>query len=236
MPDNPNISNEQLQSNPEWGLWLNFNPESSEIVHQFCGPHEIQGATCPDCSKPLLRLISLSATDPRLNLDPAKTSVVHLLYCWTCSIPYGVFSYRLQPNGNVELLELPARWETAFGPGGPYDGYTGIFPSKTVSLIRLSELEQEKQRAAQSDNDLSLDLFDPKHQVGGFPVIANPQEIICPVCSKQSPLFAVICDDASGNKAGVVEAGSSFTDNSSIQMVFHLCRDCSVVSAYHSND
>src|SRR5216684_1109247 len=95
------------------------------------------GRNLPDCSKPLLRLISLSATDPRLNLDPAKTSVVHLLYCWTCSIPYGVFSYHLRPNGSVELLDLPAPFETAFGPNGPYDGYTENFPLRTVGLIPL---------------------------------------------------------------------------------------------------
>jgi hypothetical protein len=124
-----------------------------------------------------------------------------------------------------------------FGPDGPYDGYTGHYWLKRVSLIPLSEKVQTRQKAAQSDSDLMLDLYgEQNHQIGGFPVIANSQEITCPVCLKESPLFAVICDDATGNNPGKVPAENTFVDNCGVQMVFHFCRDCSVVSAYHSCD
>jgi len=192
---------------------------------------------CPNCSKPLLRILSLSAADSRLDVDPEKTGVVHLLYCWTCSIPYGVFSYRIRQNGSVELVEVPPAWEGQFGPAGPYDGYTGQYALKRVGLIPLPEQEQTRQKSAQLDMDLAFEMLsEQKHQVGGFPVIANSQDITCPVCRKESALLSVICDDASGNEPGGVPPEESFTDYSAVQMVFHFCRDCSVVSAYHSGD
>jgi hypothetical protein len=220
--------------NPLHGFRLNFKPKAGEHKHDFCGPIKIRGAACPNCAKPLLRVLSLDPADSRLNVDPATTSAIHLLYCWTCSIPYGVFSYRIRSDGAVALLGLPPAHEGAFGPDGPYDGYTGKFPLRKVGLVALSEEEREEEKLAQSDPDAALDLF-PKHQVGGFPVILNPQAVACPACLRPSPFLAVICDDASGNRPGEVPAEASFVDNLEVQMVFHFCRGCSIVSAYHSN-
>jgi hypothetical protein len=227
--------NEPVESNPANGLRLNFEPVASEHQHDFCGPNEISGAICPACSKPLLRVLSLSAADSRLNADPAKTPAVHLLYCWTCSIPYGHFSYRVRQDGTVEVLDLPPTTEYAFGPDGPYDGYTGTYPMKKVSLVALSEEERQAEKLAHSDMDLAFTLF-PRHQIGGTPVILNSEAIACPACLKPSPFLAVICDDASGNRPGEVAARDSFVGNLGVQMVFHFCRECSVVTAYHSND
>jgi hypothetical protein len=223
-----------MLTNPEQGFSLIFEPLPAEAVYDFCGLHGIAGATCQSCSKPLLRILSLSANDSRLNVDPTITPAIHLLYCWTCSIPYGTFSYRIRRDGAVELLKLPPTNEYAFGPDGPYDEYTGVFPIKRVGLVALTKEEQRKQQKAQFDVDLALDLFPQKHQIGGFPVILNSQEVVCPVCSNAAPLFAAICDDASGNQPGDVQSSQSFTGNMNVQMVFHYCRGCSVVSAYHS--
>jgi hypothetical protein len=228
--------NDRVEPNPERGFRLDFNPKATERQHDFCGPNEIGGAACPNCSRPLLRLLSLSSTDTRLNVNPAITPAVHLLYCWTCSIPYGPFSYRIHPDGTVEILEAPPANEYAFGPDGPYDGYTGDFSPRAVGMVALSNEEQDAQRAAQSDLDLAHNLPVQAHQVGGFPMIFNSQAAPCPRCSKLSPFLAVICDDASGNHPGRVAARDSFTGNMGTQMVFHLCHDCSVVSAYQSND
>jgi len=203
-----------LLANPEQGFWLNFQPGRSEPVHEFCGPNEIKSARCPNCSKPLLRILSLSAADSRLNLDPSKTPVVHLLYCWTCGIPYGVFSYRLLPDGSIQLLQVPESDASAFGPGGPYDGYTGDFPGKKVGLIPLTEDAQQRQRVAQLDTDVALELSgEQEHQIGGSPVISNSQEVECSVCGQKSPLLAVISDNASGVSISLpVPALESFTD------------------------
>jgi hypothetical protein len=207
-------------------------------MHEFCGPNEIENARCPNCPRPLLRILSLSGTDPRLNLDPSKTPAVHLLYCWTCSIPFGIFSYRILRDGGVQLLQVPETHAYAFGPDGPYDGYTGHFPLKKVGLTRLRQDEQRGQRAAQRDLDSALELLlRQEHQIGGFPVIANSQEMICPVCSHTSPLLAAISDSASGASVGSpVPVQETFTSNCGVQIVFHFCRGCSVVLAYHSCD
>ena len=60
-------------------------------------------------------------------MEPSKTQVIHLLYCWTCSIPFGVFRYRLMEDSSVQILEVPPAYEYAFGAEGPYEGYTGTF-------------------------------------------------------------------------------------------------------------
>ena len=135
------------------------------------------------------------------------------------------------------MLEVPPPSDGQFGLDGPYDGYSGQYALKRVALMALSKEEQGKQLAAQSDSDLALEAFtDQKHQVGGYPVIANPQSVVCPACSKEAPFLALICDDASGNKPGEVPTENAFTDNPGVQVIFHFCRDCSVVSAYHSAD
>jgi hypothetical protein len=64
----------------------------------------------------------------------------------------------------------------------------------------------------------------------------DSMSISCPVCSTEMPLLAAICDDATGNDPFGVEVENSFVGNGGVQMIFHLCRECSVVSAYHSCD
>ncbi len=230
-------ANVQSKGNPEWGYKLNFSPTPSELLHDFCGRHDINGAVCPNCNKPLLRLLSLSARDRALNFDDARHPVVHLLYCWTCSIPYGEFSYQINRDGSVEILEVPPRQPKAeFGPEGPYDGYTGLFPHRDVSLQPLSDTQQKELEARQREG--AQDNFDAYfgHQVGGYPFIYNPCKSFCPKCSNEMPVLAAICDSATGNDDFSNEPSETFTGNSGVQMVFQFCRDCSVVTAYHSCD
>ena len=80
---------------PEHGYWLDFSPGPDVTQHDFCGSHEIVGASCPNCNKPLLRILSLYTIDPVLRPELSETPVIHLLYCWTCSIPYDRFSYKV---------------------------------------------------------------------------------------------------------------------------------------------
>ena len=223
---NKRMSDDPPNGNPNRGYRLTFYPMPGEVQHEFCGNHEIRGATCPHCHKPLLRILSLSASDQALNLDAAKTPIVHLLYCWTCSIPFGEFAYKINADGSIELIRVPERYEYEFGAAGPYDGYTGVFPPRKVALTPVDE---NAETTAEEDDD-------PAHQIGGEPFIANPQTIQCPVCSKPMPLLASICDDASGNDPWHREESSSFAGNGGVQMIFHFCRDCAVVSAYHCCD
>ncbi len=187
-----------------------------------------------------MRLLSLHAKDVRLNFDVVRHPVVHLLYCWTCSVPFGEFSYRVGGDGTIELLQVAPRQPTMeFGSEGPYDGYTGVFPYRQVGLQQQTADEQRMLTARQSDDsdgDDDDELFSPRHQVGGYPLIYNPGKVFCPVCSVEMPLLAAICDDATGNDPFGVEPEHSFAGNGGVQMLFHFCRGCSVVSAYHSCD
>jgi len=225
-------------SNPEHGYVLNFSPDANGVQHQFCGTHEIRGAACPNCNKPLLRILSLNAKDRVLNLDESKTPFVHLLYCWTCSIPYGDFSYRVNSDGSIEMLQIPERQpDSEFGLEGPYDGYTGLYPAQRVTLEPMKGVDDAKLAVARKEGEYDSD--DPRHQIGGSPFIENPQTPACPICSKEIPLLAAICDDATGNdpwNRENHEEANTFAGNGGVQMVFHFCRDCSVVSAYHSVD
>jgi hypothetical protein len=231
---------DQPAGNPEWGYWLNFTPGPDAVLHDFCGKNDIAGAHCPNCDLPLLRLLSLHANDPVLNLDPDRFSVVHLLYCWTCSIPFGEFCYKVDQDGSVRLLRLPPRSEYEHGPDGPVDGYTGQLPHRQVSLEFISGEDQlalkQRWESTRDDIDILRGLDEPRHQVGGYPFIYNPIRIVCPECSQDMPLFAAICNGATGNDAWKTTAEDSFVGNGGVQMVFHLCRNCSILSAYSSCD
>ena len=229
----------QSAGNPERGYWLNFSPDELEFTHEFCGEHDIPGAVCPNCEKPLLRLLSLNAEDPSPNLDREKTPFVHLFFCWTCALPYDDFTYRVTKDGGIELLEVLSGFEGAFGKDGPYDRYTGAFPMKKVSLRPQSNAESERLARRWTDEYENADwdeLWESRHQVGGCPFIANPEKKNCPVCKTEMPVLANICDSAVDNNSWQTEHHQSFAGNCGVQMVFLFCRDCSVVSGYHCCD
>jgi hypothetical protein len=231
--------NSQPDGDPKHAYILNFSPMAGAVQHDFCGSHDIRGATCPNCNKPLLRILSLHARDHVLNLDQTKTLVVPLLYCWTCSIPYGEFSYEVNVDGTIEIVQIPERQpDSEFGLEGPYDGYTGAYPLQTVALEPMSDVDDAKLATARQDGeyDSDDDLFEPRHQIGGSPFIYNPQTLTCPVCSKEMPILAAVCNDATGNTPWKNEDFSTFAGNGSVQMVFQFCRNCAIVSAYHSCD
>jgi hypothetical protein len=229
-------ANARTKGNPEWGYKLNFAPNPSEVSHEFCGPNNIIGALCPNCNKPLLRLLSLDAKDRVLNLDASRNRVVHLLYCWTCSIPFGEFSYQIKSDGRVQILEIPPKYKYEFRADGPYEGYTGVFLHRMVSLEPLSDTQQRELEACQTQDDPNDVIPYSGHQVGDYPLIYNPCKAFCPTCSKEMPLLAAFCDNAIGNDDFTKDASESFTGNCGVRMVFQFCRDCCVVTAYHSCD
>jgi len=232
-------NNSQPNGNPEHGYVLNFLPENDAVQHEFCGAHQIGGAVCPYCNKPLVRILSFNAIDPALDLNQDEMPFVPLLYCWTCSIPYGEFSYKIKPDGSIEIVQIPERQpDSEFGLEGPYDGYSGIYPLRFVSLQPMNDDDDAKLALARVDAeyDHDGDLFEPRHQVGGSPFIYNPQTLTCPSCLRAMPIIATICNDATGNDPWKKEDSSTFAGNGGVQMVFQLCRDCAIVSAYHSCD
>lgn len=222
---------------PTQGYLFDFRGRDS-FLHQFCGEHSIPGADCPNCRKPLLRLLSLDTRDSRLMLGRQPFPFLHLFYCWTCEIAFDFFVYRIGKSGEIEKLYFGR------GPGRgdwPYPDYPVAFPPRKVHLKPLSRRHQDMLRvfnaaamlAPVGDED---ELIDPRHQVGGEPHSILPfSRMLCQICSQPMPLLATICDNAGGPCAHAGYADHlSFTHNAEIQVMFHFCRPCGVVGAYHT--
>ena len=105
-----------------------------------------------------------------------------------------------------------------------------------MTLQPLSPEQQDDQIARFFSDSETDDKVGSGHQIGGYPKIDNPSKTFCPMCSADMPVLATICDDATGNNPERVKGSDTFTDNRGVQMVFNFCRNCSVISAYHSND
>lgn len=230
-------SAEQWQADPAEPYLLTFAGRLEKRPHRFCPSAAIAGADCPNCKKPLLRLLTLQTSELPFWRSRAKVpAAIHLLYCWTCAIPYGRFGYRIRRGGNVEILKYKDHEAGAFGPDGPYDGYTGKFPERKVGLRALSGKEQKlalQLRADEEFDEKNRHLTDPVHQIGGIPMIYNPEEVQCSACGRDIPFFATICDNARGQDYQA-DTSSTFVGCSSVQMVFHWCAACAVMTAYHS--
>ncbi|MCB1018978.1 MAG: hypothetical protein H6509_01165 [Bryobacterales bacterium] len=223
---------------PPRGYLLMFDEEDVEQPHVMAGDHHVPGAECPTCNKPLMRLLTLDTSRLPFVLDPAPPAFLHLFYCWTCAIPFDFFAYRIDDSGGVEIVSYLKEYSGAFGPEGPYDGYTGVFPEARASLRPLTDEEEERVlllRAEQVDETPEDRLLnDVCHQIGGFPMIFNEmEEVLCPACSAPAPFFATICDNV-GCQGNNYSAEHTFTGNIGVQMVFHWCGPCSVMTAYHS--
>ncbi len=202
------------------------------FAHEFCGPHEISGARCPNCKKPLLRFLSLNCEDPNLAKFRNKLPHVHLVFCWTCNLAQKPLYYR-QMRGEIILL----KW----GKGGrckdfPYVDYPVAFPPALVSLVRIADSDAETMarvvsgdvrphRLPRRQQWLGL----PKHQVGGCPVgVDSALAPKCCKCKARMHLFATICDIAS--------RGRVFVGNEFVQVAYWLCeRDC-ILCAQQSCD
>jgi hypothetical protein len=226
-------------ANPSEPYLVTFSGPEEDRPHTFCPEDRIAEADCPNCRKPLLMLASFETQRLPFSLGDRAPSNLHLLYCWTCAIPYDWFSYRIGALGEVEVIEFLDRYADALGPAGPYEGYTGVFPQSRVGLRALTHEEQELalQLQARGEHPESLwYLTEEAHQIGGIPKIWNLRDdALCPMCSRAAPFFATICDNAVGQEFQA-DRTKTFTGNCGVRVVFHYCAACSVMKAYHSCD
>jgi len=121
---------------------------NSSYRHVFCGPNEISGAWCPNCNKPLLKLLDLDTSDPRLELGSGTPLRLPLLYCWTCNICEIAKSAYFAGVGDMDidwfvspsyldltmLVRLPANEKTH---GLPF--MYKLFESGSVELIQYGK-------------------------------------------------------------------------------------------------
>jgi hypothetical protein len=237
------------QAIPRQGYLIEYSDSGR---HAFCGKNGIPGAVCPNCRKPLLRLISLDLADPAL--EPiGHEGHLPLLYCWTCNIAQTDFHYQCRNDGTIVILHS--------GYGGststfPYPNYPDYFPGRNAYLRALScdteklfaFLNCDKCVGAQQDDrnangDVVMtgavqhslaelnaaELTPPKHQVGGQPRLMDSYRVMrCVRCNQRMHFLASIGDDTG--------SGTGFTNNPFVQVLFHYCRSCRCVGAYHETD
>jgi hypothetical protein len=200
--------------------------------HMLCGHQNIAGAVSPNSGRRLLQLAQINTSDPRLELASANFEVLPLLYSWTCDIHHGTFTYRVG-RGAVALLDFQRGQAYS---NFPYDNYPDSFPPLSMELSPISATDQQiilelnDRDAACASPHRRTFLDAPRHQVGGIPRLMQDEEFSfnCPVCTGEMPFLASIADD-NGTPRG-------FTGNAYIQVVYHLCRACWVVTAYNICD
>ena len=211
------------------GYFLHYSKEPGEYRHLFCGPHQVPGAECPNCAKPLLRFFSFNTADPRLQALQAIAPQLHLLNCWTCNLVQHPFYYQCLPDGSVRLLQ--------YGIGGtvtdfPYPNYPRHFPGRFASLTPLTPDEQYIIELL-NNNDVNYygnpemaALAIPTHQFGGEPWFVQSWDCClqsCPVCHGSMRFFASVCD--------LCMLPQGFVDDRYVQMIFTLCPVCKVIGS-----
>ena len=238
------------------GFFVELHPsrsKKSRFNHFFCGAHDIPGAFCASCRRPLLRFLSLDTRDSRLPLlhrplhliderppdsasDPGPAHIP-LLFCWTCEGE--PLTYRLFADGAIHVINR-AKGKGPRYTDFPYSNYPIHFPRKNVVLTRIRPETEDLIHRSNSDeltsgerfNQRFANLLRPRHQVGGEPYLVQGTKRDvhepCGLCSQEMPIIATIGDD-SGTKKG-------FVGNSFVQVLFHYCASCRFMSAYNECD
>lgn len=159
-----------------------------------------------------------------------------LLFCWTCNVAQGRFFYRVSGGGAVELLEYSRDGvETDF----PYHDYPVFFPGAVAALVAVTPDEQAilqrlNQRFETGESSKAIlgqrrDLWAVHHQVGGEPYLTQYLlDLECPACRAGMPLLVSVAHDCLDERGTV--------GDESVQVLYHLCRHCSVVGVYQATD
>jgi hypothetical protein len=213
---------------PAQGYFVGPAPAGArgEYEHVLCGLE--QRNVCPNCDKPLLRVMTLDTRDQRLCCTHVPVDRLSLYFCWRCNVAQAPFYYRLLTRGRIEIL--------MYGRGGveegfPFSNYPLGFPECAVTLAAMPSSVQERLIRINEGLISDAQWARPRHQVGGVPFLFQYSGMLalkCAVCHNVMPFLATICDDTG--------TGQSFTGNRSVQMVFHFCRRCVVVLGYQECD
>ena len=222
--------------------------DQPEYRHYFCGPHDVPGAFCPNCQKPLLQMLAIDTQDSRLGLTYCPFPSLTLFLCMTCEILNGVFYYQIHaPYGSITLLDYKkGKLEPDEIPFYP-EPYPRYFPGIPVQLFLLPQEQQwyiiegqrlaeeytsdiytydveKRERFAEEINAFHEQYFRLKidaHQIGGFPKLTQGwNSHMCPVCNQEMTFLAAI-DDTNTDPRGFVGTVGQF--------LFTWCPRCFVV-------
>jgi len=221
-----------LVSIPARGFALRFT-NRSRFEHSFCGEHTIPGAQCPNCRKPLLRMLTLDTRDRRLGLQGMAVPKVHLLFCWTCHLAQGETAYCLLPGGGIRFVK---HRRGGASQTFPYRDYPTAFPGRRFTLAAIAVDEARAiaainagKRRAHDLNKSGRQLAVPRHQIGGEPrFLAGAPRAACPRCRHPMAFLASVGDDVPGC--------SGFTGNAFVQVLFLLCKRDRIVLSLQQCD
>lgn len=230
--------NVDLLADPMQGYFVDYKQSaktSAKFSHQFCGPCDIKGASCPNCRKPLLRFFGLNTRDSRLSLQNSPASTLSLLFCWTCNVAQETFFYR-DFGDAIDIIRC--------GQGGvqadfPYEDYPLVFPGAAVHLrpiasdeqIILNRLNRRFETGEPTSQILGErhDLWSVRHQIGGIPFLTQELVILeCPLCNLEMPFLASVANDCLDTRGLAGDDG--------VQVLYHYCRKCCVIGVYQMVD
>ena len=221
------------QKEYQYGYLVEYGSRRGTFGHVFCGPPLLDGSDCPNCRKSLLQFLALDTCDARLGLRSWRSPIVPLLFCWTCNLAHGPFTYHVSA-ARVSLLRYKRGGvQAAF----PYDGYPAAFPSAAAWLTPVSQPQSETAARLNRGGEIDYSLPDwreqdrLRHQIGGEPRLVQghpPRRIHCPRCRAAMALFATVADDCRDPRG--------FTGNSLVQVVYHRCDQCHVIGCYQQCD
>ncbi|MEI7577774.1 MAG: hypothetical protein WCK51_12850 [Armatimonadota bacterium] len=203
--------------------------------HVIGGKPSTPGAVCPNCELPFTRFFYLDVTDPNLGDHQTNLSGLELLYCWQCPVAQSEFSYQF---GEFKLLKC------ATGPKEddfPYEDYPRWFPEARVDFqpmpAQLAHQIEQYQDLSENEPDRINKFFTfserdhvstPRHQLGGTPFRFENSVPTCPLCSRQMQFLMTVANSSTDPP--------EFVGNDYVQVVYHLCVTCSVVTATHECD
>lgn len=200
--------------------------EQSDYRHVQGGPCTHDGAFCPTCNRPLIRIWQFDCNDPRfVVVDTEETkafgtlATLPLYYCWTCG---SELTYRIIDDDSIEVSRS---YSGNTHDDFPYANYPLEYPEQPLRLYRPDELPilvrkhivedlddpipDDEQRAlseflGRPVRSTLIDLW--WHQFGGEPwLVQGEEEIVCPnpTCKHHSDgetmkILAAICNDPYG--------------------------------------
>ena len=230
------MTNMKYNSVQQKGFFINYKPapEGTQVENKFCGSHDIEGATCPNCKKPLLRFLTVNSDDKHIDIGKYQYKKIHFMYCWTCNISQREFFYQIIDDNKVSIIQ--------YSKGGvqkdfPYPNYPENFPLGKIDFIEISE---EDQRIISKVNSEEIDEFDlpdkdshlsiPKHQFGGEPCLVQMEfdKINCPKCKSEMQFIVSIADDCIDDRG--------FVENEYVQVLYYYCKDCCMIGAIQHSD
>lgn len=203
--------------------------------HLIGGSPNSAGALCPNCDLLLTRFFYIDLTDPTLGDHDTNLTSLELLYCWQCQLSQSEFSYQL---GDFKVIKC------ATGPPEddfPYEDYPGWFSEARVDFApmstRLAHQIEHYQELSSKEPDRLNNVFTlserdqittPRHQLGGTPFRFTNHTPTCPTCSAQMQFLMTVADASTDSRG--------FVGNEDVHVVYHLCLDCSMLTATQECD